>query len=69
MTMAEKETNIILELLTALGNLFFKNDLNVSIAKDMDVNATVEAVKLDNEDEDDIKDIIALQKYVSQLLK
>jgi len=68
MIMVEKESHILLELLTALGNLVFKNELNVSICKDMDISSTCEECKAEG-DEDDLNEIKELKKYLTSLLK
>jgi hypothetical protein len=69
MIMVEKESNIQLELLSALGNMVYNNELNVSIAKDMDVSSTCDDVKAECDDPDDMKDITGLKNYMVGLLK
>lgn len=67
--MAEKQCNIMLELLTGLGNMLFKNENNVSIAKDMDIGATCDDVKVEGGEEEDLNDIKELKVFLVKILK
>jgi hypothetical protein len=66
--MNEKENKNIFNLLIGIGNMVYNNDTNKSLAKDMDIGATIKDLSLAVVDEH-VNNITQLKNYLVNILK